>query len=69
MIRNRRLDIRLSAEERRALEILSVREGRILSELARELLLSAIETRGVQVVSLINLLYPEGKNEQRSRFK
>lgn len=64
MTREKRLDIRLSPEERRALEILAIREGRKLSELARELMRSAIEARGVQVVGLIDLLYPEAKNEQ-----
>jgi predicted DNA-binding protein len=64
MTRAKKLNVRLSPEERRALDILAAREGRKLSELTRELLRSAIEARGVQVVGLINLLYPEAKNEQ-----
>jgi len=60
MTRNKRLDIKLSREERRALEILAAREGRNISEQARELLRSAIEARGVQVVGLIDLLYQPG---------
>lgn len=63
MTRNKRLDIMLSPEERRALEILAAREGRTLSELARELLRSAIEARGLQVTRLLDLLYREVKND------
>ena len=59
MTRPRKLNIRLSPEERRALEILAAREGRKLSELARELLRSAIEAKGIQVTGLIDLLYLE----------
>jgi hypothetical protein len=66
MTRDKRLDIKLSPEERRALEILSVREGRTLSELARELLRSAIQARGLQVLGLIDILYsPEGHQEAK----
>jgi replicative DNA helicase len=65
MTRNKRLDIKLSLEERRALEILAAREGQGISELARTLIREAIEKRGVQAIGLINLLYPdEVENEQ-----
>ena len=64
MTRDKRLDIKLSPEERRALEILAAREGRTFSELARELLRSSIEARGLQVVGLIDLLYkPDAPKE------
>lgn len=62
-MREKRLDIKLSPEERRALDILAAREGRTLSELARELLRSAIEARGLQVTGLLDLLYHEVKND------
>jgi hypothetical protein len=66
MTREKRLDIRLSPEERRALEILAAREGRKLSELARELLRSSIEARGLQVVGLMDVLYKsEAGNEAK----
>ena len=64
MTRDKRLDIKLSPEERRALEILAAREGRTFSELARELLRSGIEARGLQVVGLVDLLYkPESRED------
>lgn len=69
MTREKRLDIKLSKQERQALEILCIREGRTLSELARELLRTGIEARGLQPVGLVNLLYsaealPEPNHEQ-----
>ena len=45
MTRNKRLNIKLSPGERRALEILAAREGRTLSELTRELLSYALVAR------------------------
>jgi predicted transcriptional regulator len=56
MTREKRLDIRLSPEEREALEILATREGRNISELARELLRSAIDARRSQAVGLVNMI-------------
>jgi len=65
MKREKRLDIRLSQQEHKAIEILAAREGRKLSELARELIRSSIEARGMQTVGLINLLYKgEAKDDK-----
>jgi hypothetical protein len=57
MNREKRLDIRLSSKEHCALEILSKRERRKLSELAQEVLQSGIQARGFQIFSLVDGLY------------
>jgi hypothetical protein len=68
MKRNRRINLRLSDQEREALVILAGRSGQGLSELTRRLIREAIEARGIPV-GVIEILskYPAlFENEQNA---
>lgn len=58
--RKRFLSIRLNSQERHALDVLSIREGLPLSDLARTILREGMEARGVKTLGLLDLLYQEG---------
>jgi SOS response regulatory protein OraA/RecX len=67
MKRIKRINLRLSEQERRAMEIIAQREGQGLSELTRKLIREGIEKRGLQTVGLVDLLYREGvKDDTKS---
>ena len=57
MVRNQQVNIKLTLNERHALEILAARESRKISECARELIRQAIEQKCKQSIGLVDLLY------------
>jgi hypothetical protein len=56
-LRNVYLSCRLNEQERRALDVMSAREGMPLSDLTRTLIREAMEARGVKTLGLMDLLY------------
>jgi len=59
MSRTKRVNLRLSEQECQELKILATREGRNLSELARELLRDAMEARTLKTFGAIFPFYKE----------
>ena len=65
--RTRYLSIRLNPQERHAMDILSIREGLPLSDLARNILREGMEARGIKTLGLLDLLYGEGVKDGQPR--
>lgn len=71
MARTRKLEIRVSPQEREAIELLAHRAGQCISEVARTLIREAIEARGmpiglVEIMKHYPALFDAGRKVSRA---